>query len=197
MAGVATLALLAACSDDAPPAAAPAPPAKAGGATAAAAGADAGVAVAEAAADAGTAAYVYAYNPLGRRDPFRVYAANPTASEGMATGPGCNDPLCQYDLEQLNLVAIVTGDANPIAMVEDPGRVGHIIRRNSQMGRQGGRVTQILRDCVIVTEYFQDPSGKSHANPLKMCIGKTDGLAESAAAAATAATSNLLPGRMP
>ena len=44
-----------------------------------------------------------------------------------------------------------------MAMVEDPVGRGHVVRRNTRMGRQGGKVTHILRDSLTVTEYV--PSG--------------------------------------
>ncbi|MBI3180844.1 MAG: pilus assembly protein PilP [Myxococcales bacterium] len=129
-------------------------------------------AAAAAAADAGTqpsTPYLYAYNPLGKRDPFRSFLVEAKLEESSAT---CNEPLCQWDVEQLALVAVVSGEANPVAMLEDPNQVGHIIRRNTRVGRQGGKVTQVLRDCVVVTEYWTGPDGKSNPNPIKVCVKK-------------------------
>lgn len=111
-------------------------------------------------------AYVYTYNPVGKRDPFR----SPVDELGPVTpGPvsSCNEPLCAFDLDQLKLVAVVTGDANPLAMVEDPAGRGHIVRRNTRMGRQGGKVTQILRDSVTVTEVFSG-NGEIIKNPVML-----------------------------
>lgn len=108
----------------------------------------------------------YTYNPVGKRDPFRSpiedlgpVNANPVSS--------CNEPLCAFDLDQLKLVAVVTGDASPMAMVEDPAGRGHIVRRNTRMGRQGGKVTQILRDSVTVTEVFSG-NGEIIKNPVML-----------------------------
>lgn len=135
--------VLAGCGDDyePPPAAIPARPPAAATTTATAAPAAAG------------STYVYSYNPVGKRDPFRSPVdeiKRDTAQPGVAQE--CNEPLCQWDIDQLKLVAVVTGDANPLAMVEDPVGRGHIVRRNTRMGRQGGKVSQILRDEVVVTE---------------------------------------------
>jgi type IV pilus assembly protein PilP len=111
--------------------------------------------VAEAPAAATTASaptYIYNYNPVGKRDPFRS-PVEESKPDSQTNGPqlACNEPLCQWDIDQLKLVAVVTGDANPMAMVEDPVGRGHIVRRNTRVGRQGGKVTQILRDEVITT----------------------------------------------
>ncbi len=106
-----------------------------------------------AAATAAAPTSVYSYNPVGKRDPFRSPVDEiKTDNTQSGVAQACNEPLCQWDIDQLKLVAVVTGDANPLAMVEDPVGRGHIVRRNTRMGRQGGKVTQILRDEVVVPE---------------------------------------------
>ncbi len=109
----------------------------------------------------------YSYNPVGKRDPFRSPIEELTHTHNDSQVQSCNEPLCAWDLDQLKLVAVVTGDANPLAMVEDPLGRGHIVRRNARMGRQGGRVTQILRDSVTVTEYIPT-EGKVIPNPVSL-----------------------------
>jgi type IV pilus assembly protein PilP len=152
---------LAAC-DDGGGSARPLPPMKPA-ARAPAAGVPAAAAEATAVRPASGTDYVYAYNPLGKRDPFRSPEELKRAAG--AEGAPCKELLCQWDLEQLALKAVVTGDANPFAMLEDPQGRGHIVRRNSRVGRQGGKVTQILRDSITVTEYFTQPDGKRAAMP--------------------------------
>jgi type IV pilus assembly protein PilP len=109
--------------------------------------------------------YVYAYNPLGKRDPYRI--PEEIAPRAGAADPNrdCGDPLCQWDLEQLTLTAVVTGDANPFGMLVDPLGRGYIVRRNARVGRQGGRVSQILRDALVVTEFWNQPDGKRTSIP--------------------------------
>jgi type IV pilus assembly protein PilP len=65
-------------------------------------------------------------------------------------------------------VAVVTGEANPLAMVQDPQTRGYLIHRGSKIGKQGGQVTQILRDAVTVTEYFQSPDGRRNPNAITL-----------------------------
>lgn len=152
--GLAAAALLSACDDDhaasaaakKPVVQAPKPPAP------------------PAPAAAPAPAYTYTYTPVGKRDPFRspLEEIRPEVKPG-----GCHEPLCNWDLDQLTLVAVVTGDSNPIAMVEEPGGKGFIVRRNARMGKQGGKVTNILRDSITVTEYFT-ADGKVIANPRNM-----------------------------
>src|SRR5687767_11958154 len=69
----------------------------------------------------------YEYKPLNKRDPFRSPDGFKKDGKGGGTDEtiACKEPLCQWDLDQLSLVAVVTGDSNPIAMLEDPKGQGH------------------------------------------------------------------------
>ncbi|MBX7098195.1 MAG: pilus assembly protein PilP [Myxococcaceae bacterium] len=121
--------------------------------------------------DAGLSTEVrYIYNPVGKRDPFRTPLEDTPASRDQAAQKLCSDPLCQLDLDQLTLVAVVTGDADPVAMVEDSSHIGFIVRRGTRIGKQGGKVTQVSRDCVEITEFFQTPDGKSNPNKVSLCV---------------------------
>jgi type IV pilus assembly protein PilP len=115
------------------------------------------------------AAPIYVYNPIGKRDPFRSPDLD-LARASAVNSAACNEPLCKFDLDQLTLVGVVSGDANPVAMVQDPQGRGYILHRNTRIGRQGGKVTQILRDSVTITEYFTGPDGKTNANQLTLAI---------------------------
>lgn len=154
------LGMLACGGDDAPPASTATPTATR---PKAATVADAGVSI--------VSTVPYLYNPVAKRDPFRNLLEEPKTTVGEKGAEGvCNEPLCNFDLEQLTLVAVVSGDANPVGMLEDPTKVGHLVHRNSRVGKQGGKVTQIQRDCVVVTEYFQTPDGKVNPNRVNICI---------------------------
>lgn len=132
--------------------------------------------VAEAAPVVAATQVDYVYNPINKRDPFRSLTVEgpKTGTEGPAETITCTEPLCQVDVDDLTVVAVVSGDANPLAMVEDRLGVGHVVRRNTRVGKQGGKVTQILRDCIVVTSFISGgPDGKPLANKQNMCV-KTD-----------------------
>ncbi len=126
-----------------------------------------------------TLAHLYAYNPLGKRDPYRL-PEEIAPSRAADVNRECADPLCQWDLDQLTLTAVVTGDANPFGMLLDPQGRGHIVRRNTRVGRQGGRVTQILRDGLVVTEYWNQPDGKRASIPKNIRMRQEGGNLEPA-----------------
>ncbi len=133
--------LLVACGDDPPPAAPPPTVKKV---------AEAAPAPVQAVAEA-----EYFYNAVGKRDPFRglfVESVRDRGSEELEPSV-CSEPLCLVDLDDLKVVAVVSGDANPLAMVEDRAGIGHIVRRHTRIGKGGGKVTQVLRECIVVTSF--------------------------------------------
>jgi type IV pilus assembly protein PilP len=169
LAAVALASVLAfsACEEERRPAAAPAPrkaaPAAAAAAPAAAEGA------------AADAQFVYTYNPVGKRDPFRSPLELAPAQGGVKRPDetaACTDVLCQYALDELHLVAVISGDANPMAMVEDRSGIGHIVRRNTKVGKAGGKVTQVLRDCIVITSFVQTSDGKAQPVKTNMCVSR-------------------------
>ena len=84
----------------------------------------------------------------GGRDPF---TPDPSWKDP-PPDDACGEELCRYKLDELKLVAIVSGDANPLAMFEDPRGKGIVAQRSSRIGKRGGRVVAIHRDCVTVEE---------------------------------------------
>ena len=92
-------------------------------------------------------------------------------AQGSYVGYG-RELLCQYALDELHLVAVVSGDANPMAMLEDREGVGHIVRRNTKVGKAGGKVTQVLRDCIVITSFVQTSDGKAQPVKTEMCVAK-------------------------
>jgi type IV pilus assembly protein PilP len=113
----------------------------------------------------------YSYLPIGKRDPFRATALDlAQAGPEKADEVVCDEPLCKVDLDELIVVGVVSGDANPLAMVEDRNGVGYVVRRNSKIGRQGGKVSQVLRDCIVVTSFITGADGKGQANKANLCV---------------------------
>jgi type IV pilus assembly protein PilP len=83
----------------------------------------------------------------GGRDPF---AGKPSPKP--APDEVCGEELCRFAVSDLKLVALVSGDADPVAMFEDPYGKGMLARRGSRIGKRGGRVTGIFQNCVSITE---------------------------------------------
>jgi len=105
----------------------------------------------------------YAYNPIGKRDPFRSFFK--TAGPESITSP---TPLQRFEVDQYSLVGIVWGITNARAMVQDPSQVGHVIEVGTYIGKNWGKVTQINSDSVVITEEYQTIDGELVTNQIVM-----------------------------
>jgi type IV pilus assembly protein PilP len=131
-------------------------------------GSDADAAV----ADLGPSVYAdndFAELDIQNRDPFRSFAK---AFKAQAAAPAQRRVLLpSTSLDEMNLIAIVTGIATPRAMLTDTARVGHVIRSGDYIGRPevvqtGGsegmpvtlnwRVDRIRPGSVVLTR--EDPT---------------------------------------
>ena len=94
----------------------------------------------------------WSYSSAGKRDPFRSFMSE---LEGPTQGvlSRCTTPLGRFDLEQLRVVAVVTGLDDPVAMVEAPDGVGYSLRRGSCVGKNGGVVSAVRSGEVVVSEW--------------------------------------------
>ncbi|WP_242340966.1 MULTISPECIES: pilus assembly protein PilP [Anaeromyxobacter] len=141
------LGLAVACGSSPKPAQRP-PPAP--GATAAAAPQPA--APAAATSKAPVKAPEWSYSSVGKRDPFRSYLTE-LSKQGGELATRCATPLGKFEIEQLKLVAVVTGLENPVAMVQAPNGVGYTLRRGVCIGKNGGTVAAVRSGEVVVTEW--------------------------------------------
>lgn len=146
---LAALALLAGCSEAKPPPAVRTPPPK--------------LAVAEAAPKAaeekpeGTV-HEWSYTSVGKRDPFHSFLAE-LESDHHALASRCSTPLGRFELDQLKLVAVVTGLDDPVAMVEAPNGIGYSLRRGACVGRNGGTIAAVRSGEVVVSEWATRADG--------------------------------------
>ena len=106
---------------------------------------------------------------IQNRDPFRSYAK---AFKAQAASPAQRRVLLPgTSLDEMSLIAIVTGITTPRAMLTDTSKVGHVIRRGDYIGRPevvqtGGsegmpvtlnwRVDRIRPGSVVLTR--EDPT---------------------------------------
>jgi len=95
---------------------------------------------------------------VGKRDPFKSFLGDLRASTG-AVVTRCNTPLGRFELDQLRLVAVITGMADPLAMVEGPNGVGYTVRKGACIGKNGGVVGTIRTGEMMVTEWATRADG--------------------------------------
>ena len=94
----------------------------------------------------------WAYSSVGKRDPFRSFLAE-VESTGNAIASRCPSPLGKFEIDQLKVVAIVTGLDDPVAMVEGPNGIGYSLRRGACIGRNGGVIAAVRSGEVVVSEW--------------------------------------------
>ena len=93
----------------------------------------------------------WSYSSVGRRDPFRSFLAE-GSRKTLGLSP-CSTPLGRFELEQLKLVAVITGLEDPIAMVQAPNGVGYSVRRGACIGKNGGTVAAVRTGEIVVAEW--------------------------------------------
>jgi type IV pilus assembly protein PilP len=100
----------------------------------------------------------WSYSSVGKRDPFRSFLAESSRSAS-SLSTRCATPLGRYEIEQLKLVAVVTGLEDPVAMVETPGGTGFPVRRGACIGKNGGTVAAIRSGEIVVAEWASRADG--------------------------------------
>lgn len=78
------------------------------------------------------------------------------------------DPLEQYSLAQLNLVAIISSVAVPKAMFLDPSGFGHVVKKGDRVGLAGGIVSDIRDNEVEVREVSEELDSETRLTTLKL-----------------------------
>lgn len=101
----------------------------------------------------------WSYSSVGKRDPFRSFLLEIDRGQGFSGTTPCSTPLGRFEIEQLRLVAVVTGLEDPVAMVEAPSGVGYAVRRGACIGKNGGSVAAVRSGEVVVSEWSMRADG--------------------------------------
>ncbi len=113
----------------------------------------------------------YAYDPLGKRDPFRSFVIEEAARKNK----GERGPLEQFELGQIELQAVVWGTEKPRALVADPQGRGYIVREGTPIGKNAGQITRIGDNTVVVREVYEDTLGVRTEKDIEMRIRQSQG----------------------
>jgi type IV pilus assembly protein PilP len=111
----------------------------------------------------------YTYDKKGKRDPFEPYRHNRGLNSDTA------GPLMAYELEQLQVVAVVWNTGNPRAIVADPRGETHVVREGTPIGKNDGLVIHIGDNIVLVKETYIDFAGEMTTNDVELRIRSTQG----------------------
>ena len=97
-----------------------------------------------------------------RRNPFQPEKdiITPAITQGSdPTRP--IEPLEQFDISQLDLVAIISSVVVPKAMFVDPKGTGHVVKERDRIGRKGSIIVDIRENEVDIQESSSE-IGRAH-----------------------------------
>ena len=113
----------------------------------------------------------YTYLRDGKRDPFAPYRLDAPVADDSDTG----GPLEQFELEQLEIVALVWDASNPRAMVSDPSGTTYTVQVGSSMGKNDGRIIHIGDNLVLVKETYVDYAGEQTTKDVEIRVRRGQG----------------------
>ncbi len=93
----------------------------------------------------------FAYEPKGKRDPFRSLIRVPTPSEKKEMDKHL-PPLRREEIKNLKLVGIVWGDFGHEAVIETPDGKGYLVRHGASVGANRGVVSRIAETFLVIEE---------------------------------------------
>jgi len=105
----------------------------------------------------------YVYSAVGKRDPFRSYFGDFQAIEKERK---IVSELQKYDITELKITAILSGIAEPRAVIITPNKQSHIVKSGAFIGKNWGKISRILESKIEVTETYKDPLGRKILNKL-------------------------------
>ncbi|MBZ0273541.1 pilus assembly protein PilP [bacterium] len=97
----------------------------------------------------------YMYDPINKIDPFARFSSD--VDYPFAGGKDENI-LTQYEVRYFRLVGVVTDDAQPRAIFEDPKGRAYVVNIGTAIGRNLGVIDQITDNAVVITEQRFNPA---------------------------------------
>lgn len=114
----------------------------------------------------------YTYVPTGKRDPFIPYLGTKVMDR---VRPETNfetlEPLQKYELNKLEVLAILWDVSHPRAMIKDPSGEIHLVTRGQKIGPNDGYIVAIREGELVVMESFED-GAKTVKEPKIMSLKK-------------------------
>jgi len=121
------------------------------------------------------------YSEEGRVDPFAPFLrrTEPETDEEATEEPirrVPRTPLERIGLGQLKLTAVIMGEPDAqLAMVEDPRGRGYVVRQGTYIGENGGRVSRIESNRIVVEEPHRDVFGQTAIREIELKIQRQAG----------------------
>ena len=71
-------------------------------------------------------------------------------------------------------MAVISTPEGNTALVEDSAGKGYIIKKGTEIGKNEGKVTKILKDKVIVEEIYQDMWGQTKISEIPILLHRLE-----------------------
>ena len=117
----------------------------------------------------------FAENDDVNRDPFHSYLRL-FVDKGTTKTQKIPAVFEKLGLEELALIAIVTGDSAPRAMFRDPTGLGETVKKGDYISKSGARVTRILSDRVVVEQMETNAKGEPHPVERAILVDPDEGI---------------------
>ena len=114
----------------------------------------------------------FVYDSTGKRDPFRNFKWE---RPDRRLNRDITGPLEQFDLAQLQVVAVVWKTGNARALVQDPSGMSYIVAEGARLGKNEGTVTAINDNEVTVKETYVDFLGRETTKDIDMQMRASEG----------------------
>ncbi|MHB8882243.1 MAG: pilus assembly protein PilP [Thermodesulfovibrionales bacterium] len=101
---------------------------------------------------------VYTYEVKNRRDPFLSLIVD--IKKDVVRKKKAN-PIENFDVDEIKLIAIAWDKKNSYAMITLPDGKSYTIKKGTTLGLYGGRVDEITKKTVRITESVKDYKGQS------------------------------------
>jgi len=112
----------------------------------------------------------FVYDSKDVRDPFRSWGFVKPVRRSEDGGP-----LVNFELGQLDVVAVVWSTGRPRAMVSDPAGRSFLVREGTRIGKNDGRVIHIGDNLVLVKETYVDFTGDRTTKDVELRIRRSQG----------------------
>jgi type IV pilus assembly protein PilP len=100
---------------------------------------------------------IYVYDPKGRRDPFFSLVQGPKQKVQSKKGLS---PMENYDVDEIKLIAIAWDNQQYYALITLPDNKSYTIRKGMTLGLYNGKVAEITKDSVLISEQVKDYRGQ-------------------------------------
>jgi len=114
---------------------------------------------------------IYVYDPKGRRDPFMtlIQASKPKVQRKKGSGP-----MESFDVDEIKLSAIAWDSQQYYALITLPDNKSYTIRKGMTLGLNNGKVAEITKDSVLISEQVKDYRGQAKTKDTTLRLRKEE-----------------------